>query len=82
MKTKGTTGMHWYNNGTEQGFFFECPEGWHKGRLPWNSKSNTRSSTMKKYWESVSDSRRHFNLTEEQKQNLSNAKKRYYGSIR
>ena len=24
----------------------------------------------------------HFNLTEEQKQNLSNAKKRYYGSIR
>lgn len=35
---------HWYNNGTEQGLFTECPDGWIKGRLgtfiAWNKGLN------------------------------------------
>lgn len=33
-------GKHWYNNGIAEGYFFECPEGWKKGRLP--VKESTR----------------------------------------
>ena len=31
--TKGSKGMHWYNNGKVNKFAYECPEGYIKGRL-------------------------------------------------
>ena len=31
--TKGSKGMHWYNNGKVNKFSYECPEGYIKGRL-------------------------------------------------
>ena len=31
--TKGSKGMHWYNNGTINVYTYECPEGFVKGRL-------------------------------------------------
>lgn len=31
--TKGTTGMHWYNNGVDCILSFTCPEGWSKGYI-------------------------------------------------
>ena len=31
--TKGSIGMHWYNNGKVNKFAYECPEGYIKGRL-------------------------------------------------
>ena len=32
-KTKGSTGMHWYNNGIDNVLYYTCPEGYIKGRL-------------------------------------------------
>lgn len=32
-KTKGSTGMKWYNNGKEQKLCYERPEGWDNGKL-------------------------------------------------
>lgn len=31
-------GRHWFNNGIEETQCYECPEGWHKGRLKFNKK--------------------------------------------
>lgn len=31
--SRGSTGMHWFNNGIENKMAFECPEGFVKGRL-------------------------------------------------
>ena len=31
--TKGSKGMHWYNNGVENVLTYSCPEGYIKGRL-------------------------------------------------
>lgn len=31
--TKGSTGMHWYNNGIVNKYTYECPEGFVKGML-------------------------------------------------
>ena len=31
--TKGSKGMHWYNNGKVNAYAYECPEGFVKGRL-------------------------------------------------
>ena len=31
--TRGSTGMHWFNNGVENVMSFECPEGFVPGRL-------------------------------------------------
>ena len=31
--TKGSKGMHWYNNGKVNAYAYECPEGYIKGRL-------------------------------------------------
>lgn len=31
-KTKGSTGMHWWNNGIESVLSYECPEGFVAGR--------------------------------------------------
>lgn len=44
--TRGSTGMHWYNNGIIQLSAFECPEGFIKGRLPYseNTKINMSKS--------------------------------------
>lgn len=36
--TRGSTGMHWYNNGIKSVFAFECPKGFVSGRLIQNSK--------------------------------------------
>lgn len=33
LKTKGSKGMHWYNNGTDNILAYDCPEGYIKGRL-------------------------------------------------
>ena len=33
IPTKGSKGMHWYNNGKVNKFSYECPEGFVKGRL-------------------------------------------------
>lgn len=33
IKTRGSSGMHWYNNGTESVLTEECPSGYVKGRL-------------------------------------------------
>ena len=32
-RTKGSSGMHWYNNGVENILTYTCPEGYIKGRL-------------------------------------------------
>lgn len=32
-KTRGSTGMHWWNNGIDNVLAFECPNGYHKGRI-------------------------------------------------
>ena len=32
-KTKGSSGMHWYNNGIINKYEYSCPEGFVKGRL-------------------------------------------------
>ena len=32
-KTKGSTGMHWYNNGVINKYEYSCPDGFVKGRL-------------------------------------------------
>ena len=32
-RTKGATGMHWYNNGIVNNLAYECPEGFVEGRL-------------------------------------------------
>lgn len=32
-RTKGSSGMHWYNNGAENILTYTCPEGYIKGRL-------------------------------------------------
>ena len=31
--TKGSSGMHWFNNGTDSVLAYECPEGYVKGRI-------------------------------------------------
>ena len=31
--TKGSKGMHWYNNGVENVLTYTCPEGYNKGRM-------------------------------------------------
>jgi hypothetical protein len=37
--TRGSTGMHWYNNGIVQLSAFECPDGFVKGRLPYSENA-------------------------------------------
>ena len=32
-RTKGSSGMHWYNNGVENILTYTCPDGYIKGRL-------------------------------------------------
>ena len=32
-RTKGSSGMHWYNNGVENILTYKCPDGYIKGRL-------------------------------------------------
>lgn len=82
---KGKRGRFWYTNGTEDRIFYpnEVPDGWRKGRCKTKGRVQSIEERKKR---SLAYNRakhpEHFNLTEEQKQNLSNAKKRYYGSIR
>ena len=40
MGNTNTKGKSWFNDGVKTGMFFECPEGWTKGRLNphWNHK--------------------------------------------
>jgi len=33
IRTKGSKGMHWYNNGQDNVLAYECPNGYIKGRL-------------------------------------------------
>lgn len=82
---KGKRGRFWYTNGTEDKIFYpnEVPEGWKKGRCKVKGRVQSIEERKKR---SLAYSRakhpEHFKLTEEQKQNLSWAKKRYYGSIK
>lgn len=49
--SKAALGKHWYNNGVEEGYFIECPEGWVKGRLPVSDatrKKQSENSGMRK----------------------------------
>lgn len=56
--SKAAAGKHWYNNGVEQKYFSECPEGWKAGRLPISEE------TRRKH---VENNGMH-NMNEEQKQ--------------
>ena len=42
---RASKGKTWYNNGFEERYYYECPEGWKKGRLNARSKpyANTRA---------------------------------------
>lgn len=50
-------GKHWFNNGQKEGYFFECPDGWVKGRLPVSeeTKQKQRKNTAVK---NLSDEKR------------------------
>ena len=56
--SNAAAGKHWYNNGIEQKYFSECPEGWKPGRLPISEE------TRRKH---IENNGMH-NMTEEQKQ--------------
>lgn len=82
---KGIVGKHWYTNGIEDRQYFpeEVPEGWVRGR---NKVKGRKQSEEEKLKRKLAYDRNkhptHFNLTDEQKQKLSWAKKEYYGSLK
>ena len=47
MGNTNVRGRSWYNDGIKTGMFFECPEGWSKGRLDphWNHKRKSNAPT-------------------------------------
>jgi hypothetical protein len=50
--TRGSTGMHWYNNGIENIFAFECPDGFVKGKKDKKSEeelAENKKQSHKKY---------------------------------
>ena len=82
---KGKRGRFWYTNGTIDKVFYpeDAPIGWVKGRSKTKGRIQSIEERKKR---SLAYNRakhpEHFKLSDEQKQNLSNAKKRFYGSIR
>ena len=82
---KGKQGRFWYTNGLVDKIFYpeEAPVGWIKGRCKMKGRVQSDEERMKR---SLSYDRSkhpdHFKLTDIQKQNLSNAKRRFYGSIK
>ncbi len=82
---KGIVGKHWYTNGIEDKQYFpeEAPTGWIKGRSKTKGRKQSEEEKLKR---SLAYDRSkhpiHFTLTDEQKQNLSNAKLKYYGGLK
>lgn len=82
---KGITGKHWYTNGIEDKQYFpeEVPEGWVKGRNKVKGRKQSEEEKQKRREAALKRTDYHkFHLTDEQKQNLSWAKKEYYGSLK
>lgn len=78
-------GRHWYTNGIEDRTFFEenVPEGWTKGRCKTRGRKQSEEEKQKRREAALKRTDYHkFHLTDEQKQNLSWAKKEYYGSLK
>lgn len=44
--TRGSKGMHWYNNGSINISAFECPDGFVKGRLPYIIKNKRKPMSI------------------------------------
>ena len=82
---KGKRGRFWYTNGVIDKVFYpeDAPTGWIKGRCKIQGRVQSEEEKERRR-QSYDRSKHpeHFKLTDEQKQNLSNAKKRFYGSIR
>lgn len=72
-------GKHWFNNGQKEGYFFECPDGWVKGRLPVSeeTKQKQRKNTAVK---NLSDEKKRERIEKikETKRNKSIEEKRLY----
>ena len=68
--TPGSTGMHWYNNGTENICAFECPEGFVEGRLPYKTKV-IRKPFSEETKKKMSESHKGYVTSEETKKKLS-----------
>ena len=72
-------GKHWFNNGQKEGYFFECPDGWVKGRLPVSeeTKQKQRKNTAVK---NLSDEKKRERIEKikETKRNKSTEEKRLY----
>lgn len=82
---KGVRGKHWYTNGVEDHQFFpeEAPTGWIVGRSKVKGRIQSEEEKLKrKLAYDRNKHPTHFNLTDEQKQKLSWAKKEYYGSLK
>ena len=75
---------HWYNNGKESKIFNEneVPDGWLKGRIVKERDISEQEHTKRSDSAKNRTDYHSFKLTDQQKQNLSNAKKEFYGSIR
>lgn len=46
LRTRGSTGMHWFNNGEINVFAYECPEGFVKGRIVRQHRGNQSDSVQ------------------------------------
>ena len=68
--SRGSTGMHWFNNGIENAFAFECPEGFTKGKLPCKVKI-TRKPFSEESRKRLSEAHKGKHLSKETKKKLS-----------
>lgn len=79
MKEKG---WHWFNNGKQEKQFKEPPEDWIKGRLPKGHNQPASANERRRQYNLTKKVYKKFHLTDQQKQNLSNAKLKYYGGLK
>ena len=77
-------GKHWATNGIEDRFVDELPdETWHYGRTKIRNRKQSEEERKKRSESAKKRTDYHsFTLTDQQKQNLSNAMKAYYGGIK